>query len=338
MKSDSPRLEIFFPEPQRYLLPSTNPSDAITKPLGRALSRAEVSSRLSRYFVEEVLAYFEITGESGESPSVAALFSQYDSGKTSVANLINVAPVYLRADPSRLLMFDAPVIELTEDESLELFHEVSKFFLEDGNKLSYGSAGRWYLECDDTVSFYNADPFELRGMPLEPSATDRRALGVFGKMMTEAQMILYESSVNQNRISMGKTPINSLWFWGAGSTPVRSENNEHIFFGKDDFSASCASFFGCDYSQNILELPERLEVGKGVTTIILPPYRDDSFIIEFLETVFPQILLALKRSSLFSITIASNRQKYLITSRTQRRFWRASKPLENLLGKTVSEF
>jgi hypothetical protein len=133
-------------------------------------------------------------------------------------------------------------------------------------------------------------------------------------------------------------PINSLWFWGAGSIPVRRATNEHAFFGKEDFSASCASFFGCNYSQNILEVAERLEAGKGVTTIIVPPHEADSFIIELLDKVFPQALLALKKKRISSIIISFNNQKHSITSRTQCRFWRASKTLEDLVGKSLGEF
>ena len=338
MKSDSARVEIFLPESQRYLLPNIDFRGSNMLHLRRALSRSDVSLRLPSSFIEEVLVYFEFVGVLGGFPSVAALFSQYDLNESPTSNFINVAPVYLKADPSRLLMFDPAMIELTEEDSLELFNEVSEFFIGEGMRFTYGSPERWYLQYDDMTPFYNADPFELRGKPLEPSVTDRRTLGVLGKVMTEAQMILHESSVNQRRLSIGKMPVNSLWFWGGGSIPVRNATTEHVFFGKDDFSASCAAFFGCDYSQNLLEVPERLEAGKGVTTIILPPQKADSFIVALLDDIFPQILLALKKKKISSAIISFNNQKHSITSRTQCRFWRATKTLESLVGKTSSEF
>jgi hypothetical protein len=45
------------------------------------------------------------------------------------------------------------------------------------------------------------------------------------RLTNEIQMFMHQHAVNQQRLLQGQTPINSLWFWGAGQLPKAVHSN-----------------------------------------------------------------------------------------------------------------
>lgn len=130
-------------------------------------------------------------------------------------HVIKADPCYLHPDRDRLLLF-ADNLQISTEESIALIAEIQPLLDAFNGKLSALQPDSWLLTLPELPALtYTALP-EANGKGLDtnlPQGADKNA---WLCLWNEIQMQLYDAEVNQKRISAGKLPINSVWFWGAG--------------------------------------------------------------------------------------------------------------------------
>lgn len=128
---------------------------------------------------------------------------------------IKADPCYLHPDRDRLLLF-ADDLAITTEESIALIAEIQPLLNEFNGKLLPLQADSWLLTLADMPKLtFTALP-EVSGKGVDanlPQGSDQR---LWIRLWNEIQMQLYDADINRQRISAGKLPINSVWFWGAG--------------------------------------------------------------------------------------------------------------------------
>jgi hypothetical protein len=192
------------PIPPRLGQPLSTPT------LDRLLARGRQSAVPATDLTTALLARF---GADASAPySLAADDPSWDHA----GFCMHAAPVHLRPDRDLLRLFDARHLGISQDEADGLTAELNAHFGPDGLRFAAPSASRWYLFCQQ--------PLALKGQPLErvigqhidgrlPTGEDAAR---WAQLMNEAQMLLFQSPVNQQREANRRPPVNGLWTWGGG--------------------------------------------------------------------------------------------------------------------------
>ena len=78
-----------------------------------------------------------------------------------------------------------------------------------------------HLKACDAPTHY-PHILSVLGKAANPYIEQSRLILPWYKLLNEMQMFMHQHEVNRDRIGRGLLPINSLWFWGAGSMPQRT--------------------------------------------------------------------------------------------------------------------
>lgn len=127
-----------------------------------------------------------------------------------------VDPVHLRFSQHGLLLGDARTLELTLDEAQHLVAELNRQFADLGQFIAC-AADRWLLRLHQPTQVICQPPSHALGRRVDlflPAGDDGR---LWIRHFNEVQVVLYNHPVNGARESVGRSTVNSAWFWGAGS-------------------------------------------------------------------------------------------------------------------------
>ena len=143
------------------------------------------------------------------------------------SSAIKADPCYLHPDRDRLLVF-ADNLDITQQESTALISEIQPLLEEFNGQLLALDSDSWLLTLTDMPKLsFTALP-EVSGKGVDgqlPQGDDQRA---WVRLWNEIQMQLYDADINQQRIAAGKLPINSVWFWGAGTFIAQKQAWTHV--------------------------------------------------------------------------------------------------------------
>ncbi|MCZ6665816.1 MAG: hypothetical protein O7B81_10955 [Gammaproteobacteria bacterium] len=286
-------------------------------------------------FEAAVLRLFGMNDTTGGAPALAGVTAAYDFDLDEVpVDLLRADPVFLRPDPTRLILFDAETIDLNGTEADTLIALLNRAFEGDGLQFKRGrSATRWYVNATDITETRTRSTRSLRGQAIEPQLDDLRRIGRFNRVMTEAQMVLHEADVNIAREAAGKQPINSLWFWGLGKPPERTAPRTRSVVG-DELVAACARYCGVEYHR-ILDLARADAFDSGALTIVCELDTETSGLDAFLREAFQPALAALAARRVDAVRIRTRSDKFFLTRRTPWRFWRRFRSLDAILQERI---
>ena len=141
-------------------------------------------------------------------------------------------PVHLRFHQERLIVADSGSFGISLDEAQALADALNRQ-LSDVGHFHVATAERWYLQLAASagpdaaaLSGFDVRPLSaVAGRRIERLLPETAQARELRKLLNEAQMLLHTHATNQQRESEGRLPINSLWLWGAGRLPPRSESN-----------------------------------------------------------------------------------------------------------------
>ena len=124
--------------------------------------------------------------------------------------------IHLKADMHNALVLPLENNKVNEDDSSLILEDLQTFFNEDCDLKALDN-GLWLMRlkhCDasDCYPHYLSMIGRKANQFIEQS---KQALPWY-KLMNEMQMFMHQHPINQNRLTTGLLPINSLWFWGAG--------------------------------------------------------------------------------------------------------------------------
>lgn len=132
--------------------------------------------------------------------------------------------LWLRADPISLHFYQDQLVALGPDrlgvdqtEANALIAMLQSHFEAEGLSFYAPTPSRWYLRLSASEPAPEADPLDvIDGRAVAQHLPRGPAAALWRRRLNEIQMLLHAHPVNQRREAVGKWPINSVWFWGAG--------------------------------------------------------------------------------------------------------------------------
>ncbi len=183
---------------------------------------------------------------------------------------LHADPVHLRADRDHLRLFDSGTLAIQPQEARQLVAELNAHFRADGMYFSAPVPERWYLRVPGPVDLLTQPLRAVMGASLAqamPGGADARR---WNAMMTEAQMLMHQSPVNQVRASAGRASINGLWLSGPGTyAPFELAADVRLVISDDPLVLGLARAGEAPTaSLNDSALAERLTVPDGRVLLI----------------------------------------------------------------------
>lgn len=148
----------------------------------------------------------------------AWLSYQVDTGRVAEGPLLCADPVHLRADQHRLILFDATQLDIRPDEAQSLAEAFNRHYAADGLHLEAPATTRWYLHLTERPDMRTTPLAQVMGRDIDSYLPAGPAAGRWQRLVNEVQMLFHAHPVNRERESRGRPMINSLWFWGGGSS------------------------------------------------------------------------------------------------------------------------
>lgn len=205
--------------------------------LGRAVSGGEM---LPQKALEQRVS--ELCGLSS-GVSHAHLFARHDG--LEEGHWLRADPVYLEVQRDRLVLQE---VALDMALSTALCDDLNRHFAADGLVFVAPHPQRWYVRCAGQPQIATTPLFEAVGQDVQsllPVGTEALA---WIRHFNEIQMLLYGHAHNEAREAAGKTPVNSVWFWGEGDAPGDLTPDISWLVTDHDFSRQLAAASGVPHS------------------------------------------------------------------------------------------
>ncbi len=151
-------------------------------------------------------------------------YAQLLNGKTPA---LCATACYLHADRDQLLLF-ANEQPLTEQESIDLKSELQELFEEFDAELIQHQSGELLLQLNTLPDLTFCALADVNGKSVTHYLPNGEEKTDWVRLWSEIQMKLFESNFNQQRELEGKTPINSLWFWGMGEFTAKQNQWQSV--------------------------------------------------------------------------------------------------------------
>lgn len=243
--------------------------------------------------------------------------------------------VHLKADMHNALVIPLEKNSVNEDDSLLILEDLQAFFSEDCD-LSPLENGLWLMrlkhcEPSDCYPHYLSVIGRKANQFIEQS---KQALPWY-KLMNEMQMFMHQHPINQNRLTTGLLPINSLWFWGAGGKP-KFDNSKAQWFCDDEQLIRFAGSSNIQHqSLNQLAQMKSAENSLVIDLSLLEALKTSSnenlqAKLEILEKMVFEPTMELFRSSHASLQLrAAHYFDLTMTPFSKYKIWRSSKSLDS---------
>ncbi len=206
--------------------------------VGKALGRADGTTAASGER-EQLRRHFRLVPDHWP---VAALTRQMDARDADGAT-------WLRADPARIspdingarMLAHGEALGLDEEDVRQLLPALKPLFGDAGMLLDAPHPSRWYLQLPKESRLPEFAPIDdVLGDDLFAHLPDGDEGRRWRALLTEAQITLHNHPWNAQRIRDGKAPVNSLWFWGAGTLPGSVSSPYKQIKGQDTLLRSLA--------------------------------------------------------------------------------------------------
>jgi hypothetical protein len=308
----------------------------------RLLSRANVRTEDGRG-VEGTLFRLFGMGAAGDWPVAAVTRlgeDDIDLGKVAEGWWLRADPVYLRADLKQVLLIDARLWDIKPEEAQTWVTELNALCGSAGWCFEAPHPKRWYLHLNDDPGLRTHPLSEAIGRDIATLLPQGTASRDWQTRLTEIQMLLHNSPLNETRYACGQPPINSVWLWGGGrlSQPVRcSIARVHA---ADPLSRGLARRAGATLAPPATSADAWLEAAaeSAEQLVVLdapfvdPNDPDPSTWVEQVNTLeqswFAPCLSLLKTGVLSVLKVyLGNDRVYTVSGRNLRRFWRRLRPL-----------
>ncbi|MGQ0801777.1 MAG: phosphoglycerate mutase [Pseudomarimonas sp.] len=169
--------------------------------------------------------------------SVAPLTRQTDAEDGKYGVWLRADPAHVRADLTMARMLACGELGLSADETEQFISALRPLFGDEGMPISAPTPSRWYLMIPAQSQLPAFEPPEaVLGDDLHAHMPEGDAGRRWRRLLNEAQVILHNHPLNEARAAAGMLPVNSIWFWGAGSLPDHVAA-EGLRFASDDLLA-----------------------------------------------------------------------------------------------------
>jgi hypothetical protein len=242
------------------------------------------------------------------------------------------APVHLLAGLDHLRLAAPAPLPIEDDASAALAAGINEHLADSGFTLVSVPRRGWLCECPQDLDCDASEPAAAVGGNLRdwlPAGRDARRVRAW---VNEAQMILHEHPLNEQRMAHGDPPVNSVWLWGFGLAGQRTGNTESILLTDDDWLKGLWRL----HSGTALEIAELdssvAPTGvPGTTRIAIASRPQDRAAAERPSQAVPRLLetvrTALESGTVARVSIHTGSEVLDLDRRARWRFWRRPKAL-----------
>jgi hypothetical protein len=256
----------------------------------------------------------------------AAVTRQRDAGDAEGATWLRADPVYVQPDINGArLMAHGDALALDAADAAALLPALKPVFGDAGFILDAPHPSRWYLRLPpDAKPPATSPPDEVLGADLFEHLPAGDAGRRWRSLLSETQVLLHNHPHNASRAAAGLSPVNSLWFWGAGRVPDHVRSRFETVLSDDDTFAA----FGAAAGARTAALPATWSAGEGRQLVDLRHLRD---LRQFDRDWLSPLLADLSAGAIDSADIDFADGRCLHLARRHRwRFWR--KPVHSFVA------
>ena len=254
---------------------------------------------------------------------MAALARQMDAGDAAGTAWLRADPAYVRPDinGARLLAIGG-FLGLDDGDRAAFLPALRPLFGDAGFPIDAPHPARWYLRLPPGAK---VPAFAEPGDALGADLFDHLAEGSEGRrwrvLLGEAQVVLHNHAHNARRVELGKAPVNSLWFWGAGALPDTVQSTHDAVHSGDEAALALA-----DAAGTARALPAGFQVDAADAVFDLHEARDLAALER--DWLHPASV-ALRRGDLQQLVLDfADGRTWTLAPGQRWRFWR--KPLARL--------
>lgn len=302
--------------------------------LTRLLARADHKT-CSRDYYQLLFDLFGMNVPDNADHPIAPLAYFAETG-AGTEYCLRADPVHLSAGGEGVVLLDNSMIGLEAKEAAAIVDALQPYFSELDAQLHAPHPGHWYLTCAELPRIQTTPLPQVTGrdvstrLPTGPEQTRWRQL------FNELQMVLHASSVNETRTNQGRLPVNSLWFWGAGTMPAKGQAGFDFCLSDDPFVRGLAVLHDVPAAALPSSVPELLEQASNAERVLVTDDRARQYqcygdaagwlgYVAALESDWLRPLdRELKRGRLKQVDILTNGMKLSYRRWHQWRVWRGA--------------
>jgi hypothetical protein len=253
---------------------------------------------------------------------VSALTLLGDGGDPSTGQWLRADPVHLRPEQGALILVSTRHLQVSTEEAQTLTAELNRHFAADGLRFYAPDPARWHVRLPRSLDLFTRPPSEADGCSIDPLLPAGADAMVLHRWANEAQMLLHAHPINEAREARGELPLNSLWWWGAGTLPASAPCTYAMGWGDDPLLSGLCRWSGipvCPAPATAAEWLRQAGDGSHVLVLASPP--------DVLEQAwFKPLLGALRRRELGALTLLTLYQRralgFALNASDLWKFWR----------------
>ncbi|MDH5571452.1 MAG: hypothetical protein OEY89_06780, partial [Gammaproteobacteria bacterium] len=160
-------------------------------------------------------------------------------------------PVYIQADRDDAVLLAHEELHLSTEEAQFIAADINHFYKNEPWELVVLSTRHWVIKSDIQYDLQLTSLQTVSGQRVRENLPQGKDAKYWRQVLNEIQMLLHGMPLHQQRELEGKLPVNSLWFWGAGSLPelnVFSPGKWQMVFGKDRLCEAISKYTNCPYN------------------------------------------------------------------------------------------
>ena len=295
-------------------------------------------------FSDALSMLFKLKGQAGRDFPIAAITHLVDDIQSTEGIWMRADPAHLAADHRSLILMDASTFTLDRHDALVLAASVKDILAARGMRLEVPVINRWYVSLDALPPVTTTPVHEAAGRDIHACMPAGAGQLEWAQLLNEIQMALHASEGNTAREQRREKPVNSLWFWGAGSLPAlavcpwsRVYTDEEIARG----FALLAKIPCAELPDNVEDILDTAAADEDVLVVISfglrhSQYHDLQGWLDFVDYL-EQFWLAdmpsyLRDGELNELVILTEHQQFTIRRSSLRKFWRRKRSLRSYLN------
>lgn len=291
-------------------------------------------------FSDALAMLFKLKRPAERDFPIAAITHLVDDNQSTEGIWMRADPVHLLADHRSLILMDESTLTLDQHDALVLAACVKDILAERGMHLEVPMINRWYVRLEDMPEVQTTPLHEAAGRDIHSCMPAGAGQLAWAQLLNEVQMALHASEINAAREQRREKPVNSLWFWGAGTLPkvLASSPWSKVFTDEEiaqGFSAvakiPCASL-----PENGEDILNATAADDDVLAVISfgqrhSQYHDLQGWIDFTGYLehfwFADMPSYLRHGELAELVILTEHQQFTIKRTSLRKFWRRKRAL-----------